>query len=257
MGNSASGSDIASQICRTCRRPLFISRRQAIPLPLIPPELKEELPEIEEFLPDRPALRFRDGTIQEDVDSVVFCTGYLFSYPFLTSLNPPVISDGSRVEHVYQHIFYMHQPTLAFVALPMKVIPFPLSESQAAIIARVWANRLQLPSLEAMQEWEDRILREHGSKKAFHTLSFPLDADYIEELYRWCLQADPGPNQVGKIPPVWGPDKRWIRRNIPAIKEAYVKLGEERRRVQHMEDLGFHADPSELFRPEEPTAIVP
>ncbi|KAI9885556.1 MAG: hypothetical protein M1823_002655 [Watsoniomyces obsoletus] len=257
VGNSASGSDIAAQICRSCRGPLLISRRRAIPLPLIPPELKEEVPEIEEFLPDRPALKFRDGTVQEDVDFVLFCTGYLFSYPFLASLQPPVVSDGSRVEHVYQHIFYTHRPTLAFVALPMKVIPFPLSESQAAIIARVWAKRLPLPSVEMMQDWENRILCERGGNKAFHTLSFPLDADYIRELYLWCLQARPGPNGAGKIPPVWGADKRWIRSKIPSIKEAFVNLGEERHRVERMEELGFHVDPKELSAPEESPLAIP
>ncbi|KAI9753222.1 MAG: hypothetical protein M1815_006287 [Lichina confinis] len=52
---------------------------------------------------------------------------------------------------------YARDPTLAFVALPQRIIPFPFAECQAAIIARVWANRLKLPSLAEMNDWEERI----------------------------------------------------------------------------------------------------
>ena len=242
VGNSASGSDISSQICRVCQKPLLISRRRAVPLPTIPEELKQELPEIEEFLLHRRVVKFQDGTTQEDVDAVLFCTGYLYSYPFLSSLQPPVIGDGSRVQHVYRHIFYIHQPTLAFLALPQKIIPFPVCESQAAVVARVWADRLDLPNQGEMFDWETKRLDQTGGGKGFHTLSFPQDANYIEELFQWCLQAKRTLPGVGKIPPVWGQKERWIRSRIPAIKEAYSKLGDQRHSIQMMEPLGFRPE---------------
>ena len=242
VGNSASGSDIGSQICRVCQKPLLISRRRAVPLPGIPQGLKQEFPEIEEFRLDRRAIKFQDGTTQEDVDAVLFCTGYLYSYPFLSSLQPSVIGDGSRVQHVYEHIFYIHRPTLAFLALPQKIVPFPVSESQAAVVARVWAGRLDLPNEVEMLDWEMKRLDRTGGGKGFHTLSFPHDADYIEQLFRWCLQATPTSSGVGKTPPVWGQRERWIRSRIPAIKEAYSELGDQRHSIRTIEQLGFHPE---------------
>lgn len=238
MGNSSSGIDIGYQISHVCQRPLIVSRRRPSPLSIIPEERKEELPEIQEFILDQRALRFADGRVETNVDAVVFCTGYSYSYPFLSSLHPSVVDNGSRTRHVYKHIFCARQPTLAFLALPQKIIPFPLAECQAAVIARVWANRLEVPSQDEMDAWEETTLADRGSDKAFHVLTFPQDADYMKELYEWSLQGRPKPGVTGKTPPVWGDWERWIRSNIPAMKERFVKLGDARHGIRRVEELG-------------------
>ena len=48
---------------------------------------------------------------------------------------------------------HIRHPTLAFAGLPVKVIPFPLAEAQAALLARVWANEVALPPAAAMAAW--------------------------------------------------------------------------------------------------------
>ena len=58
-----------------------------------------------------------------------------------------------RVAPVYRHIFPLSTaPTLSIIGLPWKVVPFPEFEVQAKWIARVLSKRVQLPSMEAMQE---------------------------------------------------------------------------------------------------------
>lgn len=198
---------------------------------------EEDVPEIVEFIIQDRALKFSNGRVEEDVDAVVFCTGYLYSYPFLSSLKPPIISDGKRTHHIYKHIFYNCHPTLAFVGLPQKIIPFPLSESQAAVVARVWAGRLHLPDIEEMKRWEQDTIKERGNGKNFHLLGFPLDADYINEMHDWSLQTRSG--GVGKTPPFWAQRERWIREHIPEIKRAFVEEGDRRAEITKMEDLGF------------------
>ncbi len=37
---------------------------------------------------------FEDGTVEENIDAVVFCTGYKTKYPFL----PPALTDGPQGE---------------------------------------------------------------------------------------------------------------------------------------------------------------
>lgn len=237
VGNSASGIDIGSQISRVCQPPLLVSQRRPGYYLGVQSECKE-IPEIAEFLLDQRSLRFTNDVIVRDVDAVVFCTGYLYSYPFLSSLQPALISDGLRTQHLYKHIFYMYGPTLAFVAVPQKIIPFPLSESQAAVIARVWAGRLKLPGLEEMSDWEKKTLTERGSKE-FHTLNFPLDANYINELHHWSQQNPSQSSSMGKLPPYWREKEYWIRERIPAIKRVFLEKGEKRHEIQSMEQLGF------------------
>ncbi|KZF20334.1 FAD/NAD(P)-binding domain-containing protein [Xylona heveae TC161] len=243
VGNSASGLDIGAQIGTVCKPKLIVSSQSASYLSPGPEQYKEEYPEIEEFISGRRAVRFRDGRVVEDIDAIVFCTGYLYSFPFLPGLTPPVVSDGSRTQHVYQHIFYNDRPTLAFIGLPQKIIPFPVSEGQAAVISRVWSGRLTLPDKSEMEQWEDAEVSDRGAGKAFHTLMFPLDADYLVSLHEWALEAQTKDglqnNGRGKIPPTWGDRERWMRERFPAIKHAFAAKGEERHRIKTIEDLGY------------------
>ena len=182
------------------------------------------------------AVQFSDGRAEKDVDAVVFCTGYFYSYPFL-SKDLDLVSDGRRTQHVYKQIFHNIHPTLAFLALPQKIIPFPIAECQAAIVARIWSNRLQLPSNEERDQWEESVVHERGSGTNFHNLIYPLDADYINELHDWSLQAEP--KGKGKTPPYWGEKERWVRGRFPAIKKAFAHMGVGKHEVRSIEDLGF------------------
>lgn len=244
IGNSASGVDIGMQIGSVCRKPLISSSRsESLFLPEPNPD-KLEYPEIVEFLSpesnDR-AVRFSNGHIEEKIDAILFCTGYFYSYPFLSSLDPPVVKNGARTLHVYQHIFYIEQPTMAFPVLNHKVIPFPLSENQAAVIARVWAGRLGLPSQREMYNWEDSLVKTRGPGKTFHVMPFPMDADYLNSLYDWASQATPSAEtgNTGKLGVRWGEMERWARERFPLMKKAFAKKGEERHSIQIIEELGF------------------
>ncbi|KAI9791345.1 MAG: hypothetical protein M1833_001536 [Piccolia ochrophora] len=218
----------------------FRNKRSTSYLVVGPEEFKEDVPEISEFIVEGRAVRFTNGRLEYGVDVVLFCTGYSYCFPFLSTLSPPLVTDGTRTEHVYKQIFYSPRPTLAFSALPQKIVPFPTAECQAAVIARVWSHRLQLPCERAMEDWEESVIREHGNGKRFHILNFPRDVEYINELHDWSVKATTAP--VGKVPPRWSERTRWTRERFPAIKKAFVDKGEERHTVRHIEDLGFVFD---------------
>ena len=76
----------------------------------------------------------------------------------------------------YQHIFYVPDPTIALNLVPLRVVAFPFSETQAAVIARVWSERLSLPEIEKMREWQENIRSQRGSGKRFDRMSYPVDA---------------------------------------------------------------------------------
>ncbi|KAL9591998.1 MAG: hypothetical protein Q9179_007160 [Wetmoreana sp. 5 TL-2023] len=240
VGNSASGFDIAAQISTVCKHPLLNSQRSPAPEFQRDVSWQNDMPEIVEFLPcsdASQAVRFADGQVESDIDAIVFCTGYLYSFPFLSSLQPRLIVTGERVENTYQHLFYIPHPSLAFVGLPSKIIPFRTYEGQAAIATRVWSGRLELPSKSDMEDWEAARVADRGGGKKYHELSKLEDFRYHNELMDWALEA--APKDSDALPPKWSKRDAWVRKNIPAIKKAFADKGEARHRVRSIEELGF------------------
>ncbi|KAF2089901.1 thiol-specific monooxygenase [Saccharata proteae CBS 121410] len=238
VGNSASGLDISGQISHHSLTPVLVAERSLKAVGADDTNSILELPEIAEFVPNNRTIRFANGRVEQDIDAVVFCTGYLYSFPFLKHLDPPVVEDGSRVMNVYEQIFYTPRPTLAFVGLPQRIVPFPISEGQGAAIARTFSGRLSLPSPAAMREWEDKTVAERGADKRFHNLAFPRDAQYLNHLHDWAMSAEEGETR-GKRPPYWDEQKQWIRERFPLIKLASRMLGEGRHDVKTLEEIGF------------------
>ena len=258
VGNAASGSDISRQIAVRSRCPLLLSQRRAS-LFSAPSDSTSDpnikvLPGIAEFINPSEAdrsIRFSDGTIESAVDVVLFATGYLYNFPFLKSPELDMIDDGMRVKHMYQHMFHIEHPSLALLALPLKVLPFPLVEAQASVAARVWSRRLALPSAEKMRQWEATTLIENGRGRDFHvyfkhqflcrsgtdpeqTLTFPKDFEYQQLLSDWSRRVD------GKQPPRFDAKAAWARERFPAIKRAFGNKGEARHSIRTLEELGYN-----------------
>ncbi|KZF23213.1 thiol-specific monooxygenase [Xylona heveae TC161] len=245
VGNSASGIDLSAQISQFCQKPILISEKHASNITASTDTSQaENLPEIVEFLKDQPrAVRFANGRVETDIDKIIFCTGYFYSFPFLSSLSPALVSNGDRTQNVYKHLFYNTEPTLAFIGLPQRIVPFPVSEAQGAVIARAWSGRMTLPSLREMQKWEAATIVDRGSGRNFHTIAFPLDAEYINHLHGWALQATSRTRLAndgrGKMPPYWNEQTQWVRERFPLIKVASKKLGDRRHEICTLEELGF------------------
>jgi cation diffusion facilitator CzcD-associated flavoprotein CzcO len=246
IGNSASGNDISAQISTCSALPVLWSNRSISMFSAAPGTIdkqRRDVPPIAQFLPEQRGVEFEDGSVEVDVDAVVFATGYFYSLPFLENVEPRLITDGSHVNHTYQHIFFAPQPTLSFLALNQRVIPFSLAAAQAAVVARVYSGRLTLPPLSIMEEWEKEIKLENGDGKNFHLLIFPKDGNYINAMSQWALSAplkEGLENEgKGKVPPVWGEWEFWCRENFPAVRKAFVGFGEERKSKRTLEDVGF------------------
>lgn len=244
VGNSASGLDIAAQIGKYCKTPVLLSSRSVSAFGTLPGGgWRVDVDELAEFLEAERTVRFQSGRIEKDIDAVVFATGYFYSYPFLSSLEPKLVTDGFRTRGLYQHLFNIGHPTLAFPVINLKVIPFPLSQNQAAVVARVWSGRLDLPSTTQMQLWEVDTIRQKGDGKYCHLKKFPEDAAQINELYAWAEKArrkDGLENDgVGRLGTRWDERQVWMRSRFPDIKARYAQRGEERTKVRRMEELGF------------------
>ncbi|WPH01582.1 Hypothetical protein R9X50_00443000 [Acrodontium crateriforme] len=249
VGNSASGIDISAQIQPICKHPLLLSQKSESFLVNETSASKIDKPPIAEYVVENRTVKFADGTIERDVDAILYCTGYFYSLPFLDSLSPSLITAGERVENLYQHIFYRPQPTLSFLVLNQRVIPFPIAEAQSAIIARSLSGKISLPGEEEMKSWEEALIQEMGAGRDFHVLKYPKDANYINMLHDWAVTSDgkipdrhPDNTLTGRPPPYWGEEEFWIRARFPQIKKAFNDMGDMRHSKRSLIDVGFDFD---------------
>ncbi|KAI0593083.1 hypothetical protein F4775DRAFT_579592 [Biscogniauxia sp. FL1348] len=254
VGTGPSGLDIAAQIRPVCKGPLLVSAKTGSPPETLAHLGVEQVGEIARFLPGERGVVFRaanDGSdrVETGVDVVLFCTGYLYTFPFLATTalgDPALVTDGRRVWGLAKHFLHVAHPTLAFPGLPIKIIPFPLSESQAAVFARLWSNALPLPPREVLEAWEREA--GDGDGKEYHVFPKGTDGKYINELHDWAMQArrDGGGSAghgnsregkgKGKEPPVWGEELLWQREIFAEAKMQFEKTG---RKAKTLEELGF------------------
>ncbi|CAO2637589.1 Flavin-containing monooxygenase 5 [Lemmus lemmus] len=87
---------------------------------------------------------FDDGTVEKNIDVVIFATGYSFSFPFLEDL----IAVTDNEVSLYKLMFPpdLEKPTLAVIGLiqPLGII-LPIAELQSRWAARVFKGILKLP----------------------------------------------------------------------------------------------------------------
>ncbi|XP_044218225.1 flavin-containing monooxygenase 5-like [Thunnus albacares] len=124
---------------------------------------------------------FEDGTVEENIDVMVFCTGYNGNFPFL----PPALSEGPhRQLTLYKRLFppSLQHPTLAVMGLFQTKGPImPIVEMQARWAVKVFAGLSRLPP-------KEKMLAVIESERKRNMKSYPcprqadLQVDYIPYL---------------------------------------------------------------------------
>ncbi|KAL6255753.1 hypothetical protein P5V15_012996 [Pogonomyrmex californicus] len=146
LGASWSGTDIAMEISQYADK-LYLSHNQ-LDFDLKMPSNIEQRPGVESIRGN--IFTFRDGTTAE-VDDFVYCTGYEFTYPFM-SPKVEIRTDDDHVEPIYKHLVHMDYTNLFFMGLPAHVISFPMFHIQSKYILGILENRIKLPSPQQMRE---------------------------------------------------------------------------------------------------------
>jgi thioredoxin reductase len=126
---------------------------------------------------------FVDGTAAE-VDTVIYCTGYKVTFPFLDERFVP-----ARDNHVdlYRRVVSPDHPGLYFVGLvqPIGAI-MPLAEAQSAWVADLVSGAGTLPSYDEMRRqiriYDERLARRYVASKR-HTIQVDFHA-YLAEIAR-------------------------------------------------------------------------
>jgi hypothetical protein len=150
----------------------------------------------ENHLPIRVHLKSTDkDTTIEEIDYVIVCTGYHFTLPFLRRFHDDdtapteasdtvLVTDGTQVHNLHKDIFYIPDPTLAFVGVPFYTATFTLFEFQAIALAEVFAGIARLPSGSNMREEYRAKIEQKGVGRNFHSLKGEEEG-YVQELLDW------------------------------------------------------------------------
>ncbi len=121
VGASVSASEIIHEILPYSKHPILGSLR-GDPLPafgFVPwthPHIVIKK-QITKFDPDTGRIFFADGSHADNVDHVIFGTGYTFSLPYLPDVQEKVKKEYRRLPGVYQHTFNIDDPSLVFVGM--------------------------------------------------------------------------------------------------------------------------------------------
>ncbi|XP_013388858.1 dimethylaniline monooxygenase [N-oxide-forming] 2 [Lingula anatina] len=111
---------------------------------------------------------FTDGTSIEDLDAVIFATGYRLKCAFIKDTQ--VLPENSAEMEMYKHIFPVnikHQTLVCINYLRVLGSVLPTSELQARVAARVFSGNLKLPSASHMKrdvaEKKSEIINQWGN----------------------------------------------------------------------------------------------
>lgn len=195
VGNSASGYDITRELATAIHErrkrnetpselpQIMQSARSpsALGIAFDSPDAPDWAQEIRVFPPigkiEGKKIYFEDGTALTNIDTIIFATGYYFSFPFLHSSDAPwnshpiirrptissrldsdsdrdrrsttsqtPVNGGLRLHNLDDRcLFYLPDPTAVFLCLPYLVIPFPLAQIQSRLAVLHFTNDPQLP----------------------------------------------------------------------------------------------------------------
>jgi dimethylaniline monooxygenase (N-oxide forming) len=115
-------------------------------------------------------VRFVDGS-EEEIDLVVYCTGYKISFPFF---DPAVLSVRDNRIPLYRRVVSAERPGLYFIGFiqPLGAI-MPIAEAQSEWVADLLQGKAELPSRVAMRrviEREDRRMAKRYVTSKRHTI---------------------------------------------------------------------------------------
>ena len=129
------------------------------------------------------------------IDRIVVCTGYHITLPFLGEYHddstPPekasdtvLVTDGTMYHNLHKDIFYIPDPTLAFVGVPYYTATFTLFEFQAMVVAAVLSGAAQLPEETAVRDEYRQRVQQHGVGREFNSLK-DKEEIYVNDVLGW------------------------------------------------------------------------
>ncbi|ESO04646.1 hypothetical protein HELRODRAFT_78719 [Helobdella robusta] len=157
IGGGPSGVDIASEVCQFAEKsnnPQSVENDLKTTL-----TISDKAPPSTAHLTQNPNVRSIDN-----IDCIICCTGYLYSYPFLGSDSGVAVLGPAHVGPLYKDLISVRRPSLAFPGLQSSIIPFPLTECQAKFLKAHLSGKVKFPK--TGKELDEVLSRDVEAKRA-------------------------------------------------------------------------------------------
>lgn len=141
-------------------------------------------------------VRLKDGT-EYAVDAIIYCTGFKFTFPFLTT-DSGITAEDNYVRPLFKHLISINHPTMAFIGLNYHVMVQLLMDLQARFCLKFWSTNRPFPSKAQMlkdceKDLEIRLAK--GWKRSHAHRIWDLHEDYNKQLAELA--------DIPNIPPVY------------------------------------------------------
>ncbi|MDR6286206.1 trimethylamine monooxygenase [Methylopila jiangsuensis] len=178
IGSSYSAEDIATQCHKYGAKRITFSYRTK-PMGFEWPESFEEKPLLTKVVGR--TCYFKDGSTAEDVDAIVFCTGYQNHYPFLPDHLKLVTRTSLYPGDLYKGIFWEKNPKLMYIGAQDQFYTFNMFDAQAWYARDVVLGRITLPDYDTMhadsEAWVERNAKLEDAEQMID-----FQTDYVREL---------------------------------------------------------------------------
>ncbi|CAH0728412.1 unnamed protein product, partial [Brenthis ino] len=192
IGAGPSGMDIAIDLVNLSKT-LVHSYHSKINFKTPFPNNYIKKPDVKEFTEH--GVRFVDGSY-EDIDDVIYCTGYEFDYPFLDESCELNIAPHS-VTPLHKYMVNIHHPSMMLMGLTVRACLVVALDAQSRYATALIKGNFTLPSKEEMlEEWQKHVdvIKSKGRPLSdIHFLGEKED-DYYAELTN--------ESGIDRVPPV-------------------------------------------------------
>uniref|UniRef100_A0A914D891 Flavin-containing monooxygenase n=1 Tax=Acrobeloides nanus TaxID=290746 RepID=A0A914D891_9BILA len=157
IGASFSGMDILDQLARAAKK-VYLLDDKAIKFDSLLPENVLVKPRLKDATPD--SLILSDDTSLSDIDTIIYCTGYVYNFPFFNSGNPlvEVLHNGKIVSKLFEHVAHVdYLNSLFFIGLHV-TSTFFMIEYQVRFALALAANYTKGFNEEDVKDWEQKRL---------------------------------------------------------------------------------------------------
>ena len=137
------------------------------------------------------SVEFADGTTLDNIDTIVYCTGYDGKVPFLKGDLDPYPIPGEQ-GNMYRNMLVLHPDKATRESLALvghAAFPWPgfgILEMQNIALAQIWKGKSPLPPYEEMKKWHADLLdyrRKLLKNNKFESTFYPAMLPTADQLH--------------------------------------------------------------------------
>ncbi|XP_031624867.1 senecionine N-oxygenase-like [Contarinia nasturtii] len=184
IGGGTSGRDITLQIATKAKRVIWSNHSKYYNFTF--PSNVKKADDVKRFTAN--SVQFIDGN-EEQITCILFCTGYKYSFPFLSVDCGLRLNGKIQMEPLYKEVINVNHPTMAIVGLSVCILTYLRHDLQANLCLKYWSGEIELPTKQKMLE-ELRIKKEIENKDEIDSRRCSMMIDnlinYLYELSEIC-----------------------------------------------------------------------